>query len=233
MSFRIIAIFSLFTLFFLSKVSAQEFYTPEDLRELFLIEVSKRISWIKGEFAIERFGMEPRDVKIPRGCSYTVVSSNKLYPGFVSLTFIFKDKEREIKLKTWGHVEVFVSTVVSGKPLSKGEILTKEVLSFQKKPFTRLPNDAVFNEEEVLGKELKTSVKPGEIIRRSYLNEPLVIKRNQDVLIVARSKNLLVKAKGKALQDGRLGDVIKVKNSLSRKEVWGRVVSPNEVEVML
>lgn len=230
---RVIAIFSLFILFLTSQVRAQEFYTTEDLKKLFLAEVTKRISWIKGEFVVERFGFEPKDVKIPKECPYTVNFSSRPFPGFVTLTFVFKDKEKELKVKTWGHVEVWVSTVVSSKALSKGEILTKEELAFHKKPFTRLPSDAVFNEEEVIGKELKTSLRPGEVIRRSYLNEPLVIKRNQEVLIVAKSRNLLVKAKGKALQEGRLGDRIRVKNISSKKEIWGRVISPNEVEVML
>lgn len=236
MGYRFMIIFSLLT-FFLTcqtyQMNAQEFYTTEELKKLFLVEVSKRISWIKGEFVVERFGFEPKDVKIPKECPYTVTFSNKPYPGFVFLTFVFKDKEREVKVKTWGHVEVLVLTVVSSKALSKGEIFTKEGLTFQKKPFTRLPSDAVFNEEEVIGKELKTSLKPGEVIRRSYLNEPLLIKRNQEVLIVARSKNLFVKAKGKALQEGRLGDMIRVRNVLSKKEVWGKVISSNEVEVML
>lgn len=229
----VIAILSLFTLFFTSQVKAQEFYTTEDLKKLFLIEVTKKISWIKGEFVVERFGLEPKDIKIPKECSYTVNFSNRPSPGFVSLTFVFKDKEKELKVKTWGHVEVWVSAVVSSRALSKGEVLTREELAFQKKPFTRLPSDAVFNEEEVIGKELKTSLKPGEVIRRSYLNEPLVIKKNQEVLIVARSRSLLVRAKGKALQEGRLGDRIRVKNISSKKEIWGRVISPNEVEVML
>lgn len=230
---KIIVILFLFNFFFFSKVRAQEFYSPEELKELFLLEVSKKISWLKGEFVVERFGFEPKEVKIPKGSSYKVVFSNRPYPGFILLTFVFKDKEKEINLKTWGYVEVFVSAIVSGKQLSKGEILTKEVLVSQKKPFTKLPSDAVFNEEEILGKELKVSLRPGEVIRRSYLNEPLVIRRNQEVLIVVRFKNLLVKAKGKALQDGKLGEVIKVKNISSKKEVWGKVVSSNEIEVML
>ncbi|HAA83692.1 MAG TPA: flagella basal body P-ring formation protein FlgA [Thermodesulfobacterium commune] len=71
------------------------------------------------------------------------------------------------------------------------------------------------------------------VLRKSFLNEPLLVKRGQEVLIIGKGRGFLVKTKGKALQDGRKGEVIKVRNLTSNKEVLGRVISTNEIEVML
>ena len=47
----------------------------------------------------------------------------------------------------------------------------------------------------------------------------------------AENKNLYVRAKGKALEKGRMGDSIRVKNMSSDREIIGKVVSGNKILV--
>ena len=49
--------------------------------------------------------------------------------------------------------------------------------------------------------------------------------------MLQRIKNFLVRTKGKAMEKGRMGDSIRVKNALSEKEIFGKVVDDNTVFV--
>jgi flagella basal body P-ring formation protein FlgA len=48
---------------------------------------------------------------------------------------------------------------------------------------------------------------------------------------VVENKKLMVRAKGKAMEKGRVGESIRVKNTLSEKEVFGKVVDDNTILV--
>ncbi len=61
----------------------------------------------------------------------------------------------------------------------------------------------------------------------------IIIKRNQNILIRIESYGLLVTATGKAIQDGRAGDYIKVRNIDSKRIILARVDEDGTVEPVL
>jgi flagella basal body P-ring formation protein FlgA len=75
------------------------------------------------------------------------------------------------------------------------------------------------------------SLRPGMVLRTSHLQLPVLVKRNEEVELIARGKNFIVKAKGVALENGRLGEVIRVRNKDSQKVVFAKVVGERLVEV--
>ncbi|WP_028840594.1 flagellar basal body P-ring formation chaperone FlgA [Thermodesulfobacterium hveragerdense] len=229
----LLAFFIIFVLSF-KPLKGEEFYTEADYKKIFLQEIQARLSKVYPKLSLERFSVEPREAKVIKGIPYQVKFLGR--PGLGSNTVIlvfFKDGKEAFRVRLWGYVETYAFVAVLAKPLEKGEVITKNHLVFQERPLSRLPQDVVLEEKEVLGKEVRTSLKPNVILRKSFLNEPLLIKRGQEVLIIGRGQGFLVRTKGKALQDGRKGEVIKVKNLTSTKEVLGKVISPNEIEVML
>ncbi|MEJ5173675.1 MAG: flagellar basal body P-ring formation chaperone FlgA [Hydrogenothermaceae bacterium] len=58
-----------------------------------------------------------------------------------------------------------------------------------------------------------------------------VVEKNRKVDIVYISKNLRIKIMGVAVQSGKVGDIIEVKNMSTGKILRGRVISENEVLV--
>jgi len=121
--------------------------------------------------------------------------------------------------------------VVLERPVLNKAILSEEDITLELKPLSRLPQDVILNKESAIGKQVRMSLKAGTVLRYSHIQRPVIIKRNQIVYIVARGHNFIVKAKGIALQDGREGGRIKVKNLSSKKVLWGKVISSEEVEV--
>ncbi len=63
-------------------------------------------------------------------------------------------------------------------------------------------------------------------------SRPILVHRRDVVRLVARSRFFTVTATGQALQDGRLGQFIRVRNLKSQRVVVGRVVDRGVVEVI-
>jgi len=85
--------------------------------------------------------------------------------------------------------------------------------------------------EDVVGKVLKRDVRANTLVTDQILEDRIVLKRGDMVTIIAESDKLVVRAKGKTVDKGRMGDVIRVKNIASGKEVMAKVVSSSSVKV--
>jgi flagella basal body P-ring formation protein FlgA len=223
-------------LFFVSLVSslkAESVYTKQDLKKIFLKEVKKGIFWVNGQIYLEDFRVEPSDLKIPRKAKVELkfLGSPRIGSNVALASFILNGKKIGVA-RIWGYVDAKVKVVVAARPIPNRAILTEADLKLEEKRLSRLPQGVLFSIKDALGKEVKMSLKPGRVLLKSQIAEPPLIRRGQLVVIVARGKNFVVKAKGIALQNGLLNQRIKVKNISSKKIIWGRVISPEEVEVM-
>ncbi len=93
-------------------------------------------------------------------------------------------------------------------------------------------------EADIYGRSLRSVVGPGKILSLRDLRQPVAAK--QDIVIRARDI-VQVTAKGnglriqlalaEALDHGRVGDRIRVRNSISKKILSGRIVRAGELEI--
>jgi len=85
--------------------------------------------------------------------------------------------------------------------------------------------------------DIERSVRKGKAIvtttiRNSDDEKPIVIKPRDRVMIVARSNSLNVSLVGEALDSGRVGQMIRVRNPISQKILVGKIVREGLVEVL-
>mgnify|MGYP000340530716 CR=1 FL=1 len=232
--FIIIVFLFFLTLFLKINLTLSEgLYTAEDFKEIFLKEIKNKLSWIKGDVYVERIRIEPELVIIQKNTPYKAIFITTPKIGSNLLILEFKKDGTLERVKIWGYVEAKVPVIILKRPVLNKSILSEEDIEVELKPLSRLPQDVILDKNSVLGKEVRMSLKAGTILRYSHLERPVIIKRNQMVYIIARGKNFVVKARGLALQEGREGASIKVKNISSKKILWGKVISPEEVEVSL
>ena len=231
----ILITFFAFLIFFLkiNLTFSNEIYTPEDFKEIFLKEIKNKFSWVKGEIYVESIRIEPKSVIIPKNTPYKAIFMAKPKIGSNLLVLEFKKDDTLERIKILGYVEAKVPVIVLKRPVLNKSILNEEDIEIELKPLSRLPQDVILDKDAALGKQVRMSLNAGTILRYSHIERPIIIKRNQMVYIIAKGKNFIVKAKGLALQEGREGASIKVKNVSSKKILWGKVISPEEVEVSL
>ncbi len=223
----------LILLFLTRSASAEVFYTLEDFKNIFLKEIKDRLSWIQGSLYLEKIKIEPENSQILKEIPYKVnfLSGPKIGSNVCILEF--EKGEYKEKVKIWGYVEAKVAVLVLKNSVINKAVITEQDLTIEFKPFSRLPQDVILDKNLVIGKQVKMSLKPGTVLRYSHIERPMIIKRNQIVEIVAKGENFIVRTKGIALQEGKEGEKIKVKNLSSKKIIWGKVISSDEVEVSL
>ena len=76
-----------------------------------------------------------------------------------------------------------------------------------------------------------TTVSAGTVIQERHLRRTPAILRNQTVEAVLQHKTLEIRLRAIALEDGAPGDVIRLRNTSSSKEIRGQVVNSREVKV--
>lgn len=223
---------SLIILFLHATLNASTFLQERDFQEIFLKEFKSRVELKGGEITLEKFRVEPSDAKIPRGCPYRIewIGAPKAGSNSAVVTFKTGGNLNQV-VRLWGFVEIKLPVVVVKQNLPNGALIEESHLTLEKRELSRLPQDVVHEFSEALGKETRMSLKVGTVLRKSHLAERQVVRRNQEVEIIARGMNFEVKAKGIAMQNGRLGEYIRVKNISSQKIIQAKVTGEGKVEV--
>ncbi|HYV38338.1 MAG TPA: flagellar basal body P-ring formation chaperone FlgA [Gemmataceae bacterium] len=125
--------------------------------------------------------------------------------------------------------------VIATRRIEAGELLQADCLRKERRAVR--PGDAwVPYSDQLLGKRVAHAISAGQTITSASLALPVdddeVVIHNRDTIkLVAVLGSMRVLATGEALQDGKLGQLIRVRNIESGKTVAGRVLDSGNVEV--
>jgi flagella basal body P-ring formation protein FlgA len=113
----------------------------------------------------------------------------------------------------------------------KDEMIRKEDLLVREIYMNGKTDEYPATIDDVVGRILKKDVPANTVITHLMLTDAVAVKRGEIVDIVAENPRIVVFAKGKAVDKGTLGEMIRVKNISSGKQIIGRVVAQNTVSV--
>ena len=143
-----------------------------------------------------------------------------------------KDK-RPWKLYITTKFNVLGTVVYSASSVPRGHTLQRSDLELKEEIINKSYN-ANFNDiNDVVGMVAKRSIRYGSVIQASLLQAPKLVKRGDDVVIMASTQGIMIRMRGTAMQDGKLGQQISVKNNQSNRIVKARVSDTGLVSVIL
>ena len=131
------------------------------------------------------------------------------------------------RVQTKRKVFVLKQNVKKGETIRSGDVIAKDTF------MTENSGAYPLRVEDVLGKAAKRDMAAGTALTSHALEDIFTVKRGEAVNIVADNRNLSVQAKGVSLEKGKMGDLIRVKNLTSDKEIVGRVAGNGIVKVDL
>jgi flagellar basal body P-ring formation protein FlgA len=128
-------------------------------------------------------------------------------------------------------VGIEMPVVIATRDLSRGTALEADDLELQVMDTAHLLRGHFVAVNEVIGQTLKRTLRRGQVVTPSMLLVQKTVRRGEQITILAGSGGISVRSQGKALKDGNPGDLIRVVNLSSKRELEARVVSPGLVTV--
>jgi len=127
-----------------------------------------------------------------------------------------------------------VKMVVAKQLLQRGTVLSADMVQEVDAPV--LPNGQVDTSQltsvkDVQMAELVRDVPAGTPLRSNDIRRAVLVKMGQQVLMtVGNGNDFQIRVRVEALQDGRMGEQVKLKNAESGKSMSGIVTGPNAVK---
>lgn len=123
--------------------------------------------------------------------------------------------------------------VVATGLLQRGMRLNANQVSLVERPANSLPLNALERIEDVVNAELVRDVPGGSPLRSQDIRPALMVKRGQLVMLSTGAvAGLRVVARLEAMQDGRMGEQIKLKNTESGRQVSAVVTGLNTADAL-
>ena len=122
----------------------------------------------------------------------------------------------------------FASSVIAKSTMKRGSQITADDIKIHS------DNDREYEAlaSQYVGMSVVRTISSGAVMRPRDVAEPVQVRRNSQVKMIYRMGRMEITATGRALGEGRLGEIISVMNIDSRKRVEGRVTGMGTVEMI-
>jgi flagella basal body P-ring formation protein FlgA len=124
---------------------------------------------------------------------------------------------------------VFVPAVFTQTVIERGDTITSSQLKVEDLDINKARRGFFNDIDKVAGQGAKRRLRAGQLISPSLLAKPLLVRRGQQVKMIANQDGIAATTLGEALENGEQGAVIRVKNLRSEKIVEARVIEAGVV----
>ena len=123
------------------------------------------------------------------------------------------------------------TTVITRHLIQRGTQLQPAMLEEVSRPSQGLDPQAVSSLQDLVHGEAARDLPAGQVIRSSDIRRAVLVKQGQSALMsVGQDKGFQITVRVEALQDGRMGEQIRLKNTESGRLLTGTVTGPNAVK---
>lgn len=121
-----------------------------------------------------------------------------------------------------------VPLVTAATPIPRGQIITEHNTTISMVDLLRFRRQGFSLQDSLLGAKTKKNLNLGDVIEQ---NDICVVCRNESVIIYAQGQGMSISTQGIALNDGIIGEQIKVRNERSKRIIDARVIGVDQVSV--
>ena len=124
-----------------------------------------------------------------------------------------------------------VRVPVLARNVGADEIIGDSDIAWASVPARQVRADVVTDPVDILGLSPRRSQLAGRVLRRVEFAAPIAIKKGAYVTMMLRQGALLLTAQGRALEEGAIGDTIRVLNTDSKQTIAGEISAPGVIVV--
>ncbi|MFQ6604266.1 MAG: flagellar basal body P-ring formation chaperone FlgA [Fidelibacterota bacterium] len=168
----------------------------------------------------------------PAEADYVIRSENKI--GFQTVWLeIYENGIYRRRYPVTIKLSVTIPVVTVARKVSRNKILTLEDLTFKTVDIERNLASYFRSREELVGRQARHVIQPGEILKTNMVSQPYTILRGEQVALKIVVGNLVVETDGIAQSNGQKGDQVRVRSLATGKIVHGLANENKEVLVRM
>lgn len=209
-------------------------FSAADIEKLTRRFILENMPWKAERVKISNFSA--KSIVLPKGVvSYTFAARyNEDYLGRLNAEIFFKvDGILRKKIRVSSNISVSAPVAVCSRTIERHAILGPEDIMIENRNITYIANKAVMDIREVVGKRTKTGIAKGTILKYKMFEIAPLVHKGDIITILVETDFINITAPGEVLENGCIGDTIKVCNLTSKKKIYGSVKSSKEIEVKL
>ena len=126
-----------------------------------------------------------------------------------------------------------ISIWVPNKTLTTGDIITKDDLDSISVKTDSIPNNAITDDKELIGMQVKRTLRQNSIVRKNSISAPMIIKKKDIITVSLETPQIQLTVQGQAMDDGSIGDAIRVMNLSSKKIITAIVTGDKTAKVVI
>ena len=120
--------------------------------------------------------------------------------------------------------------VTAAERIEADTVLDQGMLTTRQGALERLPSGAIRDADEAIGLLTRRTITAGSALQEHQLRAIPLVERRQTVSVEARGQGFRISRQGEALEDGGLGDDVRIR--FSRREIiTGRVIGHGRVAI--
>jgi flagella basal body P-ring formation protein FlgA len=122
--------------------------------------------------------------------------------------------------------------LVSKELLKRGTVITPDMFSYAEMPTAGMENQVISDTNLLKNMELVRDLTPNTPLRSYDVKTAVLVKRGQEVQVTAgEGQGFSITMRAEALQDGGLGEQIRLKNVESGRSLHGVITGPNAAKL--
>ncbi|MCQ8877520.1 flagellar basal body P-ring formation chaperone FlgA [Pseudoalteromonas shioyasakiensis] len=130
-------------------------------------------------------------------------------------------------------IDLWMDLIIAKRDLQRGEILTTDLLAKRQLNIANFRHGMELNIDPLIGMQVRRDINSGDVINRRLLEKSYLVNRDQHIELQVTTDTFSARVTAISLEDGQLGQRVKVKNLSSGKIIEGKVIAKGTVKTSL
>lgn len=214
-------------------VEASQYIDHEKIRvavKEYLIDKTKAVNY--GDTQIEVGQIDNRLKLSTCDTKLDVQLGNSRLPGNISVS-VGCSSNKPWKIYIQATVKAYQDIYIAKRSITRNAPIKSSDLILERRDITSLSGNYMTDFGNIDGHLAKRAIRKHETIKPFHLIKSKLIKRGEQVTIIAETAGISVRMQGKAMNDAAIGDNVKVKNNNSKRIVEGIATQRGIVKISL
>jgi flagellar basal body P-ring formation protein FlgA len=204
-----------------------------DIEPILKSHFSESTSWKESEIEIRSIG-NMKGIEIPLSGAELRLSSSATISGqrrILAPIEILQDGKNLRNFWVSAEICVRADVVTATRRIISGKIVTAEDIEIRNTEIADLRPTYAGRPEEVIGKVSRRNFSTGDPLTRDSFSDPYLVRNGETVRLRLERDGIVLTSLAKAEQDGRLGQIIRVRNIDFSRVLKAQVTGHAEVTV--